>query len=292
MTLLLARLGDAVGEQLAMVDNNGKSAAHLACLGNQPSILAQLLDAGASMTARTNRGRAPLMMAAMRGAADCMTLMLARVGDEVNAQDDDGLTALDLACHFGHHKAVSLLLHAGADPTIRDNDGQSALETAQAQGHQQCVALLQAALAEPQCPRALFKARALLDAAHATNKARTDAQTKGHPAAVQQQEAVAVAPVYLKQRVAQSEELPGVQVVEHVEQEELAACLKYALGLESGGGVVFEGQEPAVRMLPEVFVELLELRTPKWDPAQKGRPLGEGYIELQEEDWEDMVLEM
>ena len=57
----------------------------------------------------------------------------------------------------------------------------------------------------------------------------------------------------------------------------MVACLKYALGLEGGGGVVlFEGQEPAVGMLPEVFVELLELLVPKWDPAQKGRPLGEG----------------
>ena len=123
----------------------------------------------------------------------------------------------------------------------------------------------------------MFKARALLDAAHASNKARTDAQTKGHSAAVQQQEAIAAAPINLHQRVAQVQELPRVSIQQHDDdndEEELAACLKYALGLEDGGGVVFEGQEPAVGMLPEVFVELLELLVPKWDPAQKGQPLG------------------
>lgn len=35
-----------------------------------------------------------------------------------------------------------------------------------------------------------------------------------------------------------------------------------------------EGQEPTVGMLPEVFVELLKLVVPMWDPAKKGRPLG------------------
>ena len=69
---------------------------------------------------------------------------------------------------------------------------------------QACIALLEAALVEPQRPRSLFKARALLDAAHDTHKARTGAQAKGHPAALQQQAAMAAAPIYLKQRVAQA----------------------------------------------------------------------------------------
>lgn len=47
------------------------------------------------------------------------------------------------------------------------------------------------------------------------------------------------------------------------------------LGLESGGGV-HEGNGPLPQgMLAEVFVELLEYVVPKWDPARKGRPLGE-----------------
>ena len=59
-------------------------------------------------------------------------------------------------------------------------------------------------------------------------------------------------------------------------EKKLAACIKYALGLEGGGGVVLEGQEPAVGTLPEVFVELLELLVPKWDPAREVQLLGIG----------------
>ena len=79
--------------------------------------------------------------------------------------------------------------------------------------------------------------------------------------------------------------MPRVSVAEH-DDEQLAAYVKYALGLEGGGGVVLEGQEPSVGMLPEILVELLELLVPKWDPAWKGRALGEGYIEVQEDEEE------
>ena len=109
-------------------------------------------------------------------------------------------------------------------------------------------------------------------------KARTGAQTMGHPAAVQQQAAMAAAPVYLKQRVMEGLDLPHVEL--EGEDEKLAACVKYALGLEGGGIVLAEGQEPTVGMAPEVFVELLELMVPSWDPAWMGRVLGEGYIEV------------
>ena len=40
-------------------------------------------------------------------------------------------------------------------------------------------------------------------------------------------------------------------------------------------------------MLPEVLVELVELLVPKWDPARKGRMLGEGYIEVEDEEGDE-----
>ena len=248
VTLLLARFGDEAGQQLGMVDDDGNSAAHYACYFNQPSTLALLLDAGASMTARGNHGRTPLMAAAVHGATDSMTLLLDKGvhGLGLDAKQDGDRTALHLATYHGYHQVVSLLLHAGADPTIYDDVGQTALDDAQARGHQECAALLEAALVEPQRSRLLFKARALLDAAHATHKARTDAQTKGHSAAVQEQEAMAAAPVYLKQRVAQAQVLPRVSIQHDDNSDEelkkLAACLKYALGLEGGGGVCWSGR--------------------------------------------------
>ena len=183
-------------------------------------------------------------------------------------------------------ETLRMLVQAGANSTLRSNSGKTPLGLAVECGRRAYLPLLRAAVAEPQRSRLLFKARALLDAEHATHKARTGAQIKNEPPAAQLQASVAAAPVYLKGRVAADRALPAVTV--NGENARVVACVKYALGLE-GGGVVFQGQEPTVRMLPEVLVELLKMMVPKWDPALKGRPLGEGYIGLgwQEEGDED-----
>ena len=168
VTLLLALSGDAVGEQVGMVDNDGNMAAHLACYFDRPSALARLLDAGTSLDARNNRGLTPLIMAAGRGATACMKLLLARGGNalDLDAKQILNNTPLHLAARNGRHQDVSLLVHAGGDPTITNDFGQTPLQLARSQGHnQECVVLLEAAVTEPQRPRAFFKARALLDAA-------------------------------------------------------------------------------------------------------------------------------
>jgi hypothetical protein len=72
--------------------------------------------------------------------------------------------------------------------------------------------------------------------------------------------------------VSWGEELP--EVVVEGGDEKLMAVVKF----------VIEG-------LPEeLFVELLELLLPKWDPARKGLPLGEGF-ESDEEEEEEYWLE-
>ena len=83
--------------------------------------------------------------AAGQGATECVALLLEKFAYvlDVNAQQDDGTTALGMAAYHGYRQMVSLLLRAGADPTIHDNEGWIALDTAQAQGHQHCVALLE-----------------------------------------------------------------------------------------------------------------------------------------------------
>ena len=97
--------------------------------------------------------------------------------------------------------------------------------------------------------------------------ARIDARNKKRlDAAGQREKAVAAAPVYLQQRVAQGQQLPALSVVEHDNNEQLVACFKYALGLEGGAGifVAMEGAEPPQGMVKEVFVELCELLAPTW----------------------------
>jgi hypothetical protein len=196
---------------------------------------------------------------------------------------------------------IRLILGAGANPTIRNNAGKTVLGLILAgHGDEAAIPLLEAAIVEPQRARTLFKARALIDGARTIDKAFPDALKTKRSRVAFTQALLAAAPPYLKGRVADGLPTPWVLLVEKrlvalgsnraeeerqevmaamasmvAAEEELVATVKYVLGLE-GGGVVFQGQEPTVGMLPEVLAELLELMVPKWDPALKGHPLGEG----------------
>ena len=103
VTLLLARFGNGVGEQLGMVDYKGNSAAHIASGRYYPLVFALLLDAGASLTARNNEGRTLLMEGASNGATGCVTLLLekAAYGLDLDAKANRNLTTLHLAAYHG-----------------------------------------------------------------------------------------------------------------------------------------------------------------------------------------------
>ena len=114
---------------------------------------------------------------------------------------------------------------------------------AHSNGHP-CIPLLKAALIEPQRPRALFKARALIATRLTVAAAAAALASKGLPAVLHQVIAAMAGPPYLAGRVVQAQEPPRVSIQHDDDEqvEKLAACFKYALGLEGGDGVVFEGQ--------------------------------------------------
>jgi len=270
MVARLLQLGADVNAR----DESGRTAAHNACW--KASTLALLLDAGASIDARMETGETPLMAAADEAAPRCLRLLLARGGAalELDAQRNDGRTALHCAAAwYASPEAVQMLLAAGADPTIRNYQDETPLDKAEEEWEEEwgeeaasCVVLLEAALAEPERPRLLLRARDLLDTAAAVPKAAKAALDDGLSYAAQHRAALAAAPAYLKRRVAWAQELPRVEVVEGEEaaNEKLLGCLKYALGLEGGGGWHEDEGPPPQGMVKDVFVELCELLAPKW----------------------------
>ena len=286
MVAWLLQLGADVNAR----DEGGRTAAHNACFKDQASTLALLLGAGASIDARMETVETPLMEAADRGATDCLRLLLARGGAalELDAQrNDDGETALHRAAWYARPKAVQMLLAAGADPTLRNHQDKTPLDVARERQQEaeedqweeeekeraaSCVALLEAAMVfEPECPRLLLRARALIDAARTSCIVTRLLEARGLPVELQRailQLAAAPAP-YLQGRVAEGAELPRVEVVEGEEEEEAAnekllGCVKYALGLEGGGSWHEDEGPPPQGMVKEVFVELCELLAPKW----------------------------
>ena len=97
----------ALGADAGLQSVRGSFATHWACSGGHSPSLASLFYAGASMTARNNHGRTPLMVAAAQGATDCVALLLLlRLGDGVGEQlgmvDNNEGSAAHLACWFNH----------------------------------------------------------------------------------------------------------------------------------------------------------------------------------------------
>jgi ankyrin repeat protein len=63
-------------------------------------------------------------------------------GADVNAKDNEGITALMYAVAFEHPEMVKLLIDAGADVNAKDNEGITALMVASFEGYTDIVELL------------------------------------------------------------------------------------------------------------------------------------------------------
>ncbi|XP_048244172.1 putative ankyrin repeat protein RF_0381 [Haliotis rufescens] len=100
-----------------------------ACHVNARDIALLLLSSGARVNAHSNSlGKQPLHFACDTP-EDRMNLIecLLEAGCDINAQDEDGNTALHLACTQSNVEVTRLLLNSGADVTLEDVDGETAL---------------------------------------------------------------------------------------------------------------------------------------------------------------------
>ena len=98
--------------------------------------MSRLLAAGADVNAQYGNKLTVLMWAAghandvpVDDGVQLVTLLLDK-GAAVEARDDRGRTALMAAAELGHADIVDLLLRKGADPRNRDTMGKSAADLA------------------------------------------------------------------------------------------------------------------------------------------------------------------
>jgi ankyrin repeat protein len=113
-------------------DAGGSTALHHASAFATPAIMKMLLDAGADVAAKNRFGQMPLHWAF--ASTERTSLLLTR-GANVNAQPNDGRTALYLAASQHHSENVlDLLLAKGANPNLATTNGRTPLMAAAAGG--------------------------------------------------------------------------------------------------------------------------------------------------------------
>lgn len=147
----LAHLADEMMQSVVFSENKGKNGATEkktvqlslidACYDGDMARLESLLDAGIDINARNNDGVTALAYASDRGHTDIVKKLLANNAD-ANVRSNIGSTPLMNAAYTGHVKIVNLLIASGADVNAKSVNGTTALMNAAAHGFVEIVEIL------------------------------------------------------------------------------------------------------------------------------------------------------
>ena len=110
-------------------DQKGKTALHQAARNGNTTVVTCLLDSGWSLEAKTRSGNTPLRLAAWHGHLETAKRLLLR-GANIDTQDNYKWTPLHYASRDGHTDLVQLLLQCGANQDIRNVRGETAEDRA------------------------------------------------------------------------------------------------------------------------------------------------------------------
>ena len=94
-----------------------------------PDVARLLLEHGADVSARTNRGSTTLHVAASYGRVEVVRVLL-EYGANLDAEDNKGRTPLHDAADNGRVEIVRMLLEHSADADLKDNEGRTPLHKA------------------------------------------------------------------------------------------------------------------------------------------------------------------
>ncbi len=119
----------------------GWSALMLAAIAGTAQLCCLLLSYGAEPLATDSKHRTPLMKAVRHANKETFDVLLPV--STVDAQDDDGDTALIKAARYGQDEMIKKLLAKGSNPRIRDKKGETAYDKAVKKGNTEAMTLLE-----------------------------------------------------------------------------------------------------------------------------------------------------
>ena len=130
------------GARIDAQDNKyGATPLHWAAEHGATGAVRALIDAGAYIDAKDDRGRRPLHRAAGHGTAEAVRALI-NAGAAVDARTYQNRTPLHAAAHFGKPEAARLLINAGADIEARTRVGSTPLHEATEDGTAESVRAL------------------------------------------------------------------------------------------------------------------------------------------------------
>uniref|UniRef100_A0A8C1XTE7 Retinoic acid induced 14 n=1 Tax=Cyprinus carpio TaxID=7962 RepID=A0A8C1XTE7_CYPCA len=109
--------------------------------GEADKVISLLSKKGACPTKHDSEGKSALHVAATRGQAECLAVILAH-GADVSLQDTSGFTALHLAAKNNHPECAKKLLQTKCVVDAPDSSGRTALHHAATSGDTVIVQLL------------------------------------------------------------------------------------------------------------------------------------------------------
>ena len=125
------------------VNKFNQSALYLACQNRHPTIVRDLLSAGADPDICVPAVGTAVSVAAIRGHVDILKKLL-HAKASVTIPNSQGRTPLHLAAQFGHAGVAKVLLDAGAPKETLDAGGLSAADVASMMGHLDVYKVLEA----------------------------------------------------------------------------------------------------------------------------------------------------
>ncbi|KAI9855731.1 MAG: hypothetical protein M1824_005891 [Vezdaea acicularis] len=129
------------GADVEAKNERGETALHWAAWDGHEAVVQLLVEKGADLDVKDEDGRTALHRAASRG-HEAVEQLLVEKGADVEVKDKDGRTALHQAAWNRHEAVVQLLVEKGADVDVKDKYGQTALHQAALNGHEAVVQLL------------------------------------------------------------------------------------------------------------------------------------------------------
>jgi ankyrin repeat protein len=123
------------------VNSFGTTALAAAATNGQEEIVELLMEKGAQIDKRDEKGKTPLMFAVLNGHTEAAEALLEK-GAAIDAKDYTGHTILMQAAYKGLTASVRFLLEKGADPDWLDENDQTAYTHAGYGGHKETAELL------------------------------------------------------------------------------------------------------------------------------------------------------